>query len=49
MSSTKLPVRGKIDLKMAFDDDYQKKYQSKPNYKTTTPYNVNDKDFSIIQ
>ena len=49
MSSTKLPVRGKIDLKMAFDDDYQKKYQSKPNYKTTTPYNVNDKDFSIVQ
>jgi len=42
-------VRGRIDLKMAFDDDYQKKYQSKPNYKTTTPYNVNDKDFSIIQ
>lgn len=38
-------VRGRIDLKMAFDDDYQKKYQSKPNYKTTTPYD----DFSIIQ
>ena len=38
-------VRGRIDLKMAFDDEYQKKYQSKPNYKTTTPYD----DFSIIQ
>ena len=42
-------VRGRIELKLAFDDKYQKKYQSKVNYKNTTPYHINDNQFSIIQ
>jgi hypothetical protein len=42
-------VRGRIELKLAFDDKYQKKYQSKANYKNTTPYHIDDNQFSIIQ
>ena len=41
-------VRGRLDLKVAFDDDYQKKYQSKPNWKTTTPYHIDNKTLSIM-
>lgn len=41
-------VRGRINLKVAFDDVYQKKYQSKPNWKSTKPYHIDNKTFSIM-
>jgi len=42
-------VRDRIDIKVAFDDDYQRKYQSKPNYNSTKPFEKDGKQFSVIQ
>jgi hypothetical protein len=41
--------RGRIDLKVAFDDEYQKKYMSKPNFKSLKPFKKDDKEFSIME
>jgi hypothetical protein len=42
-------VRGRIDIKCAFDDEAQIKYQSKTTYVSTTPFHKDDKTLSIIQ
>jgi len=42
-------VRGRIDIKYAFDDEAQIKYQSKTTYVSTTPFHKDDKTLSIIQ
>ena len=42
-------VRGRIDIKCAFDDAAQIKHQSKTNYMSTTPFHKDEKTLSIIQ
>jgi len=42
-------VRGRIDIKCAFDDEAQIKYQSKTTYVSTIPFHKDNKTLSIIQ
>jgi len=42
-------VVGRIDIKCAFDDEAQIKYQSKATYVSTTPFHKDEKTLSIIQ
>ena len=37
-------VRGRVDIKIAFDDEYQMKYMSKPYFKSLTNIKNDDKE-----
>ena len=42
-------VRDRIDIKLAFDEKYFKKYISKPNYKNTVKYGEEEEFFHLIE
>ena len=42
-------VRGRVDIKIAFDDEYQKKYMSKPYFKSLINIKNDDKEMAIMQ
>jgi len=42
-------VRGRIDVKVASDDEYQEKYLSKPNFHSLKAFKKDEIEFSIIE